>query len=145
MVNKFQTRLYKLWLNCRHTHKGEFCEAWKRYDTFENWAYDNGFQEGARLKRIDKTKPYGPDNCQFLLGRTEYNTPLFRVWAKMMYRSKYPVCSEWTQFPNFEVWALENGYKDGMKLVIVRANTYNTFTGECTYEWNPITTRFEDK
>lgn len=142
MDSKFNNKLYKLWVNARYFHKGEFCKDWDLYINFENWAYLNGYENGARLKRIDKTKLYQPDNCHFLLGKTEYNTPLYREWVKMKYRSNYEVCSEWTQFPNFEVWALKNGYKPGYKVAIVNAYKYNVFTGESTYIWHPITTKF---
>lgn len=137
MYDKFTNKLYKIWLNKRHNYKDQFVTEWDDYDVFENWAYDNGYEQGARLKRINPKLPFGPDNCQFLIGKTEYNTPLYRIWVKMKYKSKYDICGEWSNFPNFEVWALSNGYEDGKDLFITQPKTHNTFTGEYHYEWNP--------
>lgn len=145
MDKKYETTLYRLWLNTRYRNKGEFCETWNRFSNFEAWANANGFQEGARLKRLNKTKPYSPTNCQFLIGKTEYNTELYRIWSKMMYHSKYNVCHEWRQFPNFEAWALSNGYEPGTKLFIERANKYDPYTGVYSYEWNPMCCKFRTK
>lgn len=147
MYEKFTSKLYKLWINKRFQNKGAFVPEWDDYDNFENWAYANGYEEGARLKRLDKTKPFGPTNCQFLLGKTEYNTPLYRIWVKMCYRSKYEVCAEWKQFPNFEAWALANGYNpdEQMDLYITRAYKYDSFTGVFEYMWHPICVKFERK
>ena len=142
MYEKFTSKLYKIWLNKRYNYKNQFEPEWDNYDNFENWAYANGYEENARLKRIDPTKPFGPDNCQLLLGKTEYNTPLYRIWTKIKYKSKYELCEEWSHFPNFEVWALSNGYSEDKDLFIVQPLDYNTFTGEAKYMWHPNCCKF---
>lgn len=147
MEDKYKNnKLYRIWLNTRYNNKNEFVDEWNTFVNFENWAITQGYEEGARLKRLDKTKPYGPNNCQFLIGKTEYNTHLYRIWVKIKYKSKYPICSEWSQFPNFEAWALSHGYEentpDKLDLFIERANTYDPYTGTFTYEWNPMCCKF---
>lgn len=39
---------------------------WKEFPAFRNWALANGYQEGLHIDRLDSTKDYGPDNCQFI-------------------------------------------------------------------------------
>ena len=42
------------------------CEEWANdFKAFEQWAEENGFEEGLRLLRIDKEGNYDPDNCQW--------------------------------------------------------------------------------
>jgi hypothetical protein len=42
------------------------CNAWKNFDTFKKWAYDNGYTSGARIVRIDKSKGFSPTNTKIV-------------------------------------------------------------------------------
>lgn len=41
------------------------CDEWHIRENFVNWAWQNGFEKGLRLQRIDSSKGYSPDNCYF--------------------------------------------------------------------------------
>lgn len=63
-----KTKLYKMWLGIKHRayqYPG-FCEDWNEYETFKKWALDNGYEDGKRFRRIDKSKGFNPDNCEFI-------------------------------------------------------------------------------
>jgi len=43
------------------------CDEWKTsYFAFRKWAVANGYQEHLTINRIDSSKGYSPDNCEWL-------------------------------------------------------------------------------
>ena len=68
--------IYKRWcaMKCRCNAKNkarwygniEVCEEWKHYEKFYHWCMNNGFDKNLELDRIDETKGYSPNNCQFI-------------------------------------------------------------------------------
>lgn len=79
-------RLYHIWCDVkgrcnnknrnnykRYGEKGiKMCEEWeKSYDSFKQWAIENGYTESSTGKelsidRIDPSKGYSPDNCRWI-------------------------------------------------------------------------------
>ena len=39
------------------------CREWNDFETFLNWALNNGYKDNLVLKRIDVSKNYCPENC----------------------------------------------------------------------------------
>lgn len=73
-----KTKLYGVWKamkqRCSNPNNKDYydyggrgitvCESWKKdYLEFHNWAYDNGYEEGLTLDRIDVNDGYKPSNC----------------------------------------------------------------------------------
>ncbi len=42
------------------------CLEWRDFGVFRDWAMVHGYGPGMTLDRIDETKGYHPDNCQYL-------------------------------------------------------------------------------
>ena len=43
------------------------CDEWiQNPRSFEEWALDNGYQDGLTVDRIDESKDYSPDNCRWI-------------------------------------------------------------------------------
>lgn len=75
-----KTRLYGIWLNMRnrcnnsklpeYKYYGEkgvkVCLDWNSYTNFKNWALTNGYLESLTIDRIDSSKNYSPNNCQWI-------------------------------------------------------------------------------
>lgn len=43
--------------------------TWNNFDDFLAWAGTAGYSKGARIYKIDESKPFGPDNAYFYRGR----------------------------------------------------------------------------
>jgi hypothetical protein len=44
----------------------DICDEWTRYEVFAEWAMSKGWKRELDIHRIDPTKGYSPDNCEFL-------------------------------------------------------------------------------
>lgn len=81
------SRLYGVW---RKLRRHPYCEEWNDFPAFYAWAIHNGYSLRSTLKRLDKNKPYGPDNC---------------VW-----NTKNPVDPEWADVWNATVNRIRKHY-----------------------------------
>lgn len=76
--NSSHSRLYNIWRGmkqrCYDKHRPEYynyggrgikiCAEWKdSFETFQQWALTNGYNETLTLERIDTNKDYNPNNC----------------------------------------------------------------------------------
>jgi hypothetical protein len=69
-------RLFEAYCNmlgrCRGTKSKDPGKYWNAGNEFESWAQfrqwalANGYRKGVELDRIDSSKPYRPENCQWL-------------------------------------------------------------------------------
>lgn len=78
--NSSKTRIYNEWSHMKkrcywknykgrkyYADKGiEVCDEWKNsFETFKNWALNNGYSDDLTLDRIDINKNYEPGNCRW--------------------------------------------------------------------------------
>ena len=74
------TRLHQIWCGMRSRCKGAnsplikkyyrergitVCAEWDDFETFRNWAMENGYQDNLELDRRDNDLGYSPDNCRW--------------------------------------------------------------------------------
>lgn len=73
------TRLYNIWrgVKARCTNPNEpaypeyggrgvtLCDQWMKFEPFQEWALDNGYQETLSIDRNDNDLGYSPSNCSW--------------------------------------------------------------------------------
>ena len=92
---KSHTKLYYIWQDMRkrcdnknhHAYKyyGErgitYCNDWKNYENFYNWAINNGYKIGLTIDRIDNNGNYEPNNCRWVTMEIQ-NRNKRKTWTK---------------------------------------------------------------
>lgn len=73
-------RIYDCWWNMRnrcdkgnradskyyHDKNITYCDDWKDYHAFQDWAINHGYSDNLTLDRIDSKKSYCPENCRWI-------------------------------------------------------------------------------
>ena len=83
------TELYRRWHDmkdrCLNRKRAEwnkyggrgitFCDDWRKFEPFMEWALSNGYEQGLSLDRVDVNGNYCPDNCRWIpINRQARNT-----------------------------------------------------------------------
>lgn len=42
------------------------CKEWRNFESFYDWAQNNGYKKGLQIDRIDTNGNYAPSNCRFV-------------------------------------------------------------------------------
>ena len=77
------------------------CQEWLNdYDTFAEWAYNNGYKEDAEhlectLDRQNVDKGYSPDNCRWVTNQVQQNNRRDCIYAE--YNGEIHTCMEWSK------------------------------------------------
>ena len=81
------TRLYRIWVDMHnrcyqksyhaYNHYGgrgiTICDEWLHdFQTFFNWAIENGYKDNLSIDRIDNEKGYSPDYCRCVTMEDQY-------------------------------------------------------------------------
>lgn len=66
----YKKRLYKIWVGLKHrrynTWNPTICKEWSDYKNFRKWALCNGYNDELTIDRVDNSKGYSPDNCEWI-------------------------------------------------------------------------------
>lgn len=107
-------RLFKIWTSmrsrCRDKNHPAYkwyggkgvtvCDEWQDYQTFKKWAYENGYDEKARMHdcsidRIDPNGNYCPENCRWADIQTQAeNKTAIRLYE---FNGERHTVSEWAR------------------------------------------------
>lgn len=64
-------QLYNKWNWIR---KHNQLDQFEKFMDFYNWSIENGFELNAKLKRLDNSKPYIPENCVWIAPKLKPTT-----------------------------------------------------------------------
>lgn len=69
-------RLYRIWNGMKYRGKGKYvkdcykgigyCSEWEQFVPFQEWSIANGYADNLTIDRLDATKDYSPENCQWI-------------------------------------------------------------------------------
>jgi len=104
-----KTRLHRIWSNLRfrcnnpscYRYKDyggrgiKVCQEWSDYETFRDWALNNGYSDELTIDRIDVNGNYEPSNCRWVDSKTQSNN--MRVNHKITYNGETHTIAEWSR------------------------------------------------
>ena len=64
--SKTKTNLSNVYYTMGRRKDTTICDAWKTFATFQKWAIEHEYESGARIIRIDKSKPFSPGNTEIV-------------------------------------------------------------------------------
>lgn len=127
------TQLYRAWTNMRYrcntptcqcykNYGGRgitICKEWGEYESFRDWALNNGFMEGLSIDRIDVDGNYEPSNCRWVSDKTQQNNKRNNV--TLTFGGQTHTLQEWSEMTGINWTTLKRRINAGW-------NTEDTLT-----------------
>lgn len=113
--NGTHTRLYNIYKNmkarCQKTYAKHYekyggrgikvCDEWnKSFNSFREWALNNGYQENLTIDRINNDGNYEPSNCRWVTRKEQSNN--LRTNRILYYDGEYKTMAEWCNILNLK-------------------------------------------
>ena len=90
------------------------CDEWKQsFESFYEWAMENGYNESLTIDRIDVNGNYCPDNCRFVDRVVQANNRRSNVFATIDGKTK--TLSEWAKESGLAAGTVWFRYKHGKR------------------------------
>lgn len=121
--NMSQTKIYQQWSGMRRRCQSETHSSYKNYgargisvcnewdesfESFYNWAIQNGFKDGMTIERIDNDGNYSPENCK-LIPKSEQSKNR-RNCIFLTYDNKTIGLKEWSKISGIKYGTLLKRY-----------------------------------
>ena len=89
---------------------------WGDCRAFELWCREHHVEPGDRLRRVDTSRPWGPDNIKDIQRKATHvsGSPYYDRWTSMHHDAD--VDPEWDDFRVFELWCRERHVEPGDRL-----------------------------
>jgi hypothetical protein len=105
----FNNRIYQIWENmkqrCYNPKAKNYknyggrgivvCDEWLNFNSFENWAINNGYQDSLTLDRKENNLNYTSDNCRWITNLEQQSNT--RKNIKITYKGETLHISEWAR------------------------------------------------
>lgn len=88
------------------------CELWaNNFESFYEWAINNGYHTTLSIDRIDGTKDYSPDNCRWVTAKVQANN--LKTNVIFMLNGVSHTIPEWSQILNIPSYILHQRRRSG--------------------------------
>lgn len=126
---KRQTRLYTIWegikQRCYNEHSINYnnyggrgikvCDEWSNsFESFYNWAIQNGYEESLTIDRINNEDGYNPNNCRWVSNLEQQNNRRNNI--QISHFNKTQSLSKWAKELNIPYHILYYNIKHGLSL-----------------------------
>lgn len=140
--NESKTRLYKIWIgikkrcynpNCHSYHyygkKGITMDNnWKKnFNSFKEWAINNGYDETLSIDRIDFNGNYEPNNCRWTNSKIQNNNSSHN--NNLTINGITKSITTWAEENNINVETIRRRIKKGLKNTELIAPSYTYSNG----------------
>ena len=119
------TRIYRIWrgMKTRCENQSDYhyklyggrgitiCDEWRTFESFYQWAINNGYKETLTLDRIDVNGNYEPNNCKWATQKEQSNNT--RRNRRIVHNGILHTLSEWAQITNIQPSTLAYRIKSG--------------------------------
>ena len=120
-----KTRLYRIWsgikTRCenesdesyhRYGERGiDVCSEWESFETFRDWALDNGYEDNLTIDRIDNNLGYYPENCRWADRVTQQNNKRNNIYVE--YEGERHTIGVWARILDIKYSTLYRRVKRG--------------------------------
>lgn len=123
---EYKTRLYRIWNDMRmrttDPNRGSYirygargitvCGEWyQSYETFREWAFQNGYSESLSLDRIDTNGNYEPKNCRWVTVKEQANNRRSNRWIE--FGGTTHTLTEWAELTGINLGTIRSRLERG--------------------------------
>lgn len=88
------------------------CDEWKNsFQSFYDWAMENGYNDGLSIDRIDNDKGYSPVNCRWVTMETQSNNRRSNITVE--YNGESHTVAEWAKILGIKYGTLHKRLEEG--------------------------------
>lgn len=91
-----------------------YCEEWKRFEPFRDWALENGYDASLTLDRIDNNGNYCPENCRWATMEEQSNNQ--RTNRYITYNGETHTLIQWSRITGLTYTTISNRLERGMSV-----------------------------
>ncbi|MGM1361119.1 hypothetical protein ACS2B2_25685 [Bacillus cereus group sp. BceL297] len=124
---KYNTRLYKIWIGMKHRcfqednkayhHYGgrgiTVCEEWSDFQSFYDWSMKNGYSDELSIDRVDVNGDYEPGNCEWVTTTDQANNK--RTNINITLNGEKKTMTEWAHFFEVNPVTVSQRYRRGIR------------------------------
>ena len=89
-----------------------YSKEWEDFESFKEWALENGFKEGLTIDRIDVNGNYEPDNCRWVTWEIQGNNKTDNTRIKI--GDENHTISEWGKITGTKKFNIGYRYRSGV-------------------------------
>ena len=90
-----------------------YCNEWRDYPAFHDWAVSNGYTEGLSIDRIDPNGNYEPSNCRWITMKEQQRNKERTIYAEI--NGEVRTLAEWSELYGLLYRTIHKRYERGIR------------------------------